>query len=67
MSNFCNSCGISIPNGQSFCSMCYGDPAYGRDGDYEHYLREQERKEEEARLEEAEYERMIEEKQNAIN
>ena len=33
MRNFCNSCGISIPDGQSFCSMCYGDPAYGRDGE----------------------------------
>ena len=44
MSDFCNSCGISIPDGQSFCSMCYGDPAYGRDGYYENYLRRQEEK-----------------------
>jgi len=42
MSNFCKSCGIQIPDGQNFCSMCYGDPAYGRDGYYEEYLREQE-------------------------
>jgi len=37
----CSSCGISIPDGQSVCSMCYGDPAYGRDGHYEDWLREQ--------------------------
>jgi hypothetical protein len=39
----CSSCGESIPEGQgSSCSMCYGDPAYGRDGYYyEHLLREE--------------------------
>ena len=31
----CKSCEISIPEGQQFCSMCYGDPAYGRDGYYQ--------------------------------
>jgi len=40
--NTCRSCGIPIPDGQNFCSMCYGDPSYGRDGYYEDYLREQE-------------------------
>lgn len=39
MSNYCKSCGVSIPDGQDICSMCYGDPAYGRDGYYEEYLR----------------------------
>jgi len=49
MSNFCRSCGISIPDGQNFCSMCYGDPAYGRDGYYEDYLREQEEEQHDVR------------------
>ena len=40
--NQCKSCGISIPDGQRICSMCYGDPWYGRDG---HALRELEREE----------------------
>ena len=38
----CSSCGISIPEGQSVCSMCYGDPAYGRDGHYEEWLSQEE-------------------------
>ena len=58
MSNSCSSCGISIPDGQKFCSMCYGDPSYGRDGYYENYLREQDRKREEELQEEAEYNKM---------
>ena len=32
--NTCKSCGIPIPEGQRFCSMCYGDPYYGKDGYY---------------------------------
>lgn len=29
----CTSCGSPIPEGQGeSCSMCYGDPYYGRDG-----------------------------------
>lgn len=40
----CTSCGSPIPNGQGkSCSMCYGDPAWGRDGYYQHYLDEQAR------------------------
>jgi hypothetical protein len=27
-------CGIDIPDGQSVCSMCYGDPFFGNDGYY---------------------------------
>ena len=42
MSNYCGSCGISIPSGQNYCSMCYGDPAYGRDGYYEEWLNQEE-------------------------
>lgn len=32
MTNHCRTCGIEIPNGQSVCSVCYGDPYYGKDG-----------------------------------
>jgi len=39
----CTSCGSPIPDGQGHsCSMCYGDPAYGRDGYYAEYLQRQE-------------------------
>ena len=41
MSNCCSMCGSSIPSGQNVCSMCYGDPYYGRDGYYLKYLEEQ--------------------------
>jgi hypothetical protein len=43
MSNYCKSCGIQIPDGQNFCSMCYGDVHYGRDGYYEEELSQYER------------------------
>jgi hypothetical protein len=45
--NNCKSCGVSIPEGQKFCSMCYGDPSYGKDGYYEDYLRECNKEQEE--------------------
>lgn len=39
MSTTCISCGSNIPDGQGrSCSMCYGDPAYGRDGYYQDWL-----------------------------
>jgi len=38
MSPYCKSCGVTIPEGQDYCSMCYGDPGYGNDGYYETYL-----------------------------
>jgi len=37
----CKSCGVSIPEGKPFCSMCYGDPDYGRDGLYRKWLEDQ--------------------------
>lgn len=40
----CVMCSSSIPEGQSTCSMCYGDPEHGSDG---YYRREQERQQEE--------------------
>ena len=40
---YCSSCGNEIPEGQgSSCSMCYGDMAYGSDGYYEDWARNQE-------------------------
>ena len=39
----CMMCGSPIPDGQNCCSMCYGDPDYGRDGYYRQWLEEQER------------------------
>lgn len=44
--NSCRSCGISIPDGQDFCSMCYGEIEYGTDNYYQEML-EKERYEEE--------------------
>lgn len=41
MGNNCSQCGVSIPAGQRFCSMCYGDPYYGRDGYYLKWLEDQ--------------------------
>lgn len=43
--NSCSGCGSPIPAGQKSCSMCYGDPEYGRDGYYKAFLEEQERQE----------------------
>jgi len=59
MCNYCKSCGAPIPSGQRFCSMCYGDPSYGRDGYAEEYLRRQQEEWEENRRQELEYERMM--------
>ena len=39
--NNCTMCGISIPAGQKFCSMCYGDVGYGRDGYYQAWMDKQ--------------------------
>lgn len=41
-SDRCSSCGSPVPSGQRSCSMCYGDPYYGRDGYYLKWLEEQE-------------------------
>jgi len=39
----CVMCGSPIPDGQNCCSMCYGDPEYGRDGHYRQWLDELQR------------------------
>ena len=36
----CTMCGVSIPDGQTTCSMCYGDPGHGADGYYQAFLDE---------------------------
>lgn len=36
--NYCASCGVPIPDSQKFCSMCYGDIDYGKDGYYYDYI-----------------------------
>jgi len=45
--NNCVCCGSSIPEGQTTCSMCYGDMNHGQDGYYrqwaERQLEEQQR------------------------
>jgi hypothetical protein len=50
----CVQCGIEIPSGQRVCSMCYGDPEYGRDGYYREWLDEQYRQEQARREQEQE-------------
>ena len=52
----CVSCGLRIPLGQGrSCSMCYGDPAWGRDGYMEREMqRDAERLEYERQEKEAE-------------
>jgi hypothetical protein len=42
----CVSCGAPIPDGQRVCSMCYGDPAFGKDQYFEMWLEDREREEE---------------------
>jgi len=42
--NYCVMCGLPVPNGQNVCSMCYGDPEYGRDGYYRQWLEEDARR-----------------------
>ncbi len=41
----CSSCGNYIPEGQGrSCSMCYGDPYFGKDGYYLQILEEEQKK-----------------------
>ncbi len=47
----CSMCGISIPDGQRTCSMCYGDVDHGRDGYYRRWM-ERAAEQEEARRDE---------------
>ena len=57
----CISCGLPIPDGQgSSCSMCYGDPHYGRDGYALRMLEEQAMNE--AMEAEEQYQEMLEDR-----
>lgn len=49
MSN-CVQCGMTVPDGQRSCSMCYGDIAHGKDGYYRDWA-EQRLKEEQEKKE----------------
>ena len=52
---YCSSCGSPIPDGQgSSCSMCYGDPSYGRDGYYQQWLEDAARQQAEQQQQEGE-------------
>ena len=50
----CTMCGVTVPDGQSCCSMCYGDVDFGSDGYYLAWLeRGLQKQAEEKALEEA--------------
>lgn len=57
MSNYCTMCGRSIPEGQSTCSSCYGDPFHGSDGylleEMEQSARQQEYEQQQAEQEQS--------------
>lgn len=57
----CVMCGSRIPDnqGSKTCSMCYGDPAHGKDGYYNEYLERQEREEQERRREQEQQQRDV--------
>jgi len=52
----CSSCGISIPDGQSICSICYGDIDHGSDGYYREMIEEDMRQQEHEQEKEQEQE-----------
>lgn len=47
----CVQCSVSIPDTQTVCSMCYGDPHYGSDGYYLEWLRRDEMEQDRRRQE----------------
>lgn len=61
----CRSCSSAVPSGQNLCSMCYGDPDYGRDGYYRKFLEDQELEEayRQKQLDDEEYFRRLREEQ----
>lgn len=48
----CSQCSVQIPDGQSICSMCMGDPNHGSDNYYNDWIEEQQRNEENERHQE---------------
>lgn len=59
--NYCRVCGVPIPEGQTICSMCYGDPDHGRDGHYRQMLEDMAEKQQAREAEERYAERLEEE------
>lgn len=55
--NYCADCAVPIPDGQKFCSMCYGDMEYGKDGYYRDWYMQQLEEEENGKREKEERER----------
>ncbi len=43
----CLSCGIHISDGWKFCSMCYGDIDYGKDGYYRNWAEQEDKRQKE--------------------
>ena len=43
----CTQCGITIPDNQKVCSMCYGDIDYGSDEHYRDWAEQQQQQEQE--------------------
>lgn len=54
---YCEMCGVVVPKGQRFCSMCYGDPFYGHDGYYQDMLEREARQQQDKQ----EWERLMDE------
>ena len=52
--NSCSVCGRPIPEGQSICSMCYGDIEYGNDGYYRREMENEFERQMETQRQEAE-------------
>ena len=48
----CTCCGVSVPEGQRICSMCYGDIDHGKDGYYRAWAEARRREREAERDEE---------------
>lgn len=62
MTPYCSGCGSPIPEGQGHsCSMCYGDPDYGRDGYYQQFLDQQAQAAAEAQAQDEAYQQDMEE------
>ena len=54
----CTSCGSPISDGQgNSCSMCFGDPEYGKDGYYRRWLEQEPEPEQEQEREQEQEER----------
>ncbi len=57
----CCDCGIDIPDGQTSCSMCYGDIEHGSDGYYRDWAERQLEDQRQREQEEAAHEQYVQE------